>query len=144
MSFNFFRPKPGRFGTAVTCMHGRAQGNIGASGDTEHNFGAFPAKCLINRAVVSAETVPVGAGTVTAVLKKYDASANEAVTLTSAVNLEALTAQEGTALSFLSTLTEAERTLDTGDTLLFLISSSSTISTQPDDLVVNTELLVLE
>lgn len=141
--FNFFMPKPGRFGTAVTCMHGRAQGNIGASGDTSHNFGAFPAKSFINRAVVSAETVPVGAGTVTAVLQKYDASANTAVTLTSAVDLEALTAKEGTALSFLSTLTTAQRTLDTGDTLQFVITSSSTISTQPDDLVVNTELLVL-
>lgn len=140
---NFFMPKPGRFGTAVALLHGRAQGNIGASGDTEHNFGAVPAKSYISRAVVSAETVPVGAGTVTAVLRKYDASANAYVTLTSAVDLETLTAKEGTALSFLSTLSDAERTLDTGDTLVFLITSSSTISTQPDDLVVNTELFVL-
>jgi hypothetical protein len=144
MSFNFFRPKPGRFGTASVCLTGRAQGNIGASGDTEHCFGSFPAKSLINRTVVSAETVPVGAGTVTAVLKKYDASANAYVTLTSAINLETLTAREGTAMSFLSTLTQADRTLDTGDTVAFLITSSSTISTQPDDLMVNTELLVLE
>lgn len=140
---DYFRPKPGRFGISSTMMHGRAQGNITASGDTEHNFGASPAKAFVNAAVVSADVVPVGGGTITAILRKYDASANAYVTLTSAVDLEALTAKEGTALSFISTLTQAQRTLDTGDTLVFLITASGTVTTQPDDLVVNTELLVL-
>jgi hypothetical protein len=142
MAFNFFSPKPGRFGIATTLLVGRCQTTM-ANGVT-YQFGSHPAKCLISRAVVSALTVPVSnAGTITGVLQKYDASANAAVTLTGNVNLEALTAKEGTAVSLLTTLTDAQKTLDTGDTLQFVITSG-TVDTQPVDLMVNTELLVLE
>jgi hypothetical protein len=109
-----------------------------------YNFGSHPAKCVISRAVVSAGTVPVSnAGTITGVLQKYDASANAAVPLTASVNLETLVAHEGTAVALLTTLTDAQKTLDTGDTLRFVITSG-TVDTQPVDLMVNTELLVLE
>lgn len=142
MAFNFFGPKPGRFGVASTLLVGRCQTTM-ANGVT-YQFGSHPAKCLISRAVVSALTAPVSnAGAVTGVLQKYDASANAAVTLTASVNLETLTAKEGTAVSLLTTLTDAQKTLDTGDTLQFVITSG-TIDTQPVDLMVNTELLVLE
>ncbi len=50
-------------------------------------------RCLINRALVSAGTVPASAsGTILATLEKYDAAANAAVTLTANIDLEALTA----------------------------------------------------
>lgn len=142
MAFNFFSPKPGRFGVASTLLVGRCQTTM-ANGVT-YQFGSHPAKCLVSRAMVSALTVPVSsAGAVTGVLQKYDASANAAVTLTASINLETLTSKEGTAVALLSSLTDAQKTLDTGDTLQFVITSG-TIDTQPVDLMVNTELLVLE
>jgi hypothetical protein len=142
MAFNFFSPKPGRFGVASTLLVGRC--NATMANGVIYNFGSHPAKCVISRAVVSAGTVPVSnAGTITGVLQKYDASANAAVPLTASVNLETLVAHEGTAVALLTTLTDAQKTLDTGDTLRFVITSG-TVDTQPVDLMVNTELLVLE
>jgi len=139
--FNFFAPKPGRFGVASTLLVGRCQTTM-ANGVT-YQFGSHPAKCLIARATVSALTAPISsAGAVTGVLQKYDASANAAVALTDSVNLETLTSKEGTAVPLLTTLTDAQRTLDVGDTLQFVITSGA-IDTQPVDLMVNTELFVL-
>jgi len=145
MAYNFFAPKPGRLGVLPNVLVGRCDAAIGNSGDTTYSFGSHPARCYINRAVVSAGTVPASAGgAITAVLKKYDASANAAVTLTGSIDLEALTANEGTAVSLLATLTDAERTLDDGDTLQFVVTAASTVDTAAVDLYVNTELFVLE
>lgn len=145
MSLNFFRPKPGRFGVASSVIVGRCAAAIGDSTTTVYNFGAHPARCEIARAVVSAGTVPASAGgTIVGVLQKYDASANAAVTLSGNVDLEALVAHEGTAIPLLTTLTDAQKTLDTGDTLRFSVVTTSTVGTAAVDLVVNTEVLVLE
>lgn len=139
---NAFLPKPGRFGVLPNLLPGKC-GTIGDSTTTVFNFGGHPAPCVINRAVVSAQTVPVSSGgTILAVLQKYDASANAAVTLTADIDLEALTANEGTAVTLLSTLTEAQRTLDVGDTLQLSVVTTSSVGTAAVDLTVNTELLV--
>jgi len=122
---------------------GRCDAAIGNSTTTTYSFGSHPAKCYINRAVVSAGTVPAStSGTILGVIQKYDASANSAVTLTADVDLEALTAKEGTAVALLSTLTDAERTLDTGDTLQFVVTTNNTVTTAAVDLMVNVELFV--
>jgi len=93
--------------------------------------------------VVSASTVPASSGgTILGVIQKYDASADAAVTLTDNVDLEALTEKEGTAVALLSTLTDAQRTLDTGDTLQFVVTTTSTVGTAAVDLMVNVELFV--
>ncbi len=140
---NAFSPLAGRFGIMPNLLVGRCDAAIGNSTTTTYNFGSHPAKCIINRATVSAGTVPAStSGTITGVLQKYDASANAAVTLTSAVDLEALTAKEGTALTFLTTLTDAEKLLDTGDTVQFVVTTDNTVTTAAVDLMVNTELLV--
>ncbi len=140
---NAFSPLAGRFGIMPNLLAGRCDAAIGDNTTTTYSFGSHPAKCLINRAVVSAGTVPAStSGTITGVLQKYDASANAAVTLTSAVDLEALTAKEGTALTFLTTLTDAEKLLDTGDTVQFVVTTDNTVTTAAVDLMVNTELLV--
>jgi hypothetical protein len=140
-----FQPKPGRFGVVPNLVQGRCDATIGNNTTTTYNFGAHPAKAYINRAVVSAGTVPVSAsGTILGVLQKYDASANAAVALTGNVDLEALTAHEGTAAAILSTLTDAERTMDTGDTLRFVVTTNNTVGTANVDLMVNVELLILE
>ena len=140
---NFFAPTAGRFGIMPNLLAGRCDAAIGDNTTTTYSFGSHPAKCIVNRATVSAGTVPAStSGTITGVLQKYDASANAAVTLTSAVDLEALTANEGTALTFLTTLTDAEKLLDTGDVVLFVVTTYNTVTTAAVDLMVNGELLV--
>jgi hypothetical protein len=140
---NFFSPLAGRFGIMPNLLAGRCDAAIGNSTTTTYSFGGHPAKCVINRAVVSAGTVPAStSGTILAVLQKYDASANTAVTLTDNVDLEALTAKEGTAVTLLTTLTDAEKLLDTGDTLQFVVTTNNTVTTAAVDLMVNVELLV--
>jgi len=143
MPYNIFAPTPGRLGVLPNLLVGRCDAAIGDSGATTYNFGSHPAKSYINRAVVSASVVPVSSGgTILGVIQKYDASANAAVTLTGNVDLEALTAKEGTAVALLSTLTDAQRTLDTGDTLQFVVTTDSTVTTAEVDLMVNIELFV--
>jgi 3-oxoacyl-ACP reductase-like protein len=143
MPYNIFAPTPGRLGVLPNLLVGRCDAAIGDSGTTTYNFGSHPAKCYINRAVVSASVVPASTGgTILGVIQKYDASANAAVTLTADVDLEALTAKEGTAVALLSTLTDAQRTLDTGDTLQFVVTTDSTVTTAEVDLMVNIELFV--
>lgn len=145
MPYNYFAPKPGRLGVFPNLVTGRCDAAIGNNTTTTYSFGSHPARCYINRAAVSAGTVPASAsGTIKGVIAKYDASANAAVTLTADVDLETLTANEATAVSMLSTLTDAQRTLDTGDTLQFVVTTTNTVGTAAVDLMVNIELLVLE
>ena len=140
---NFFSPAAGRFGVLPDLLAGRCDAAIGNSTTTTYNFGGHPAKCLINRAMVSAGTVPAStSGTILGVLQKYDATANSAVALTDNVDLEALTAHEGTAVSLLSTLTTAQKTLLPGDTVRFVVTTNNTVTTAAVDLMVNVELLV--
>ena len=140
---NAFSPLAGRFGIMPNLLAGRCDAAIGNNTTTTYNFGSHPAKCIINRAVVSAGTVPAStSGTILGVLQKYDASANAAVTLTADVDLEALTAKEGTAVGLLTTLTDAEKLLDTGDTVQFVVTTTNTVTTAAVDLMVNVELLV--
>lgn len=140
---NFFSPLAGRFGIMPNLLVGRCAAAIGNSTTTTYNFGGHPAKCIINRAVVSAGTVPAStSGTILGVLQKYDASADAAVALTDNVDLEALTAHEGTAVTLLTTLTDAQKLLDTGDTVRFVVTTNNTVTTAAVDLMVNVELLV--
>ena len=146
MSLNFFRPKPGRFGIASTLLSAQLPNNaIADSTTTTLYIGAHPAKCQIERAVVSAAVVPASSGgTILGVLQKYDASANADVTLSGNIDLEAMTALEATPIPLLSTLTPAQLLLDTGDTVRFVITASSTLQTSEEALTVNVELLVQE
>jgi hypothetical protein len=143
MPYNYFAPTPGRLGVLPNLLVGRCDAAIGNSTTTTYSFGSHPAKCYINRAVVSAGTVPAStSGTILGVIQKYDASADAAVTLTADVDLEALVAKEGTAVALISTLTDAQRTLDTGDTLQFVVTTTNTVTTAAVDLLVNVELFV--
>lgn len=140
---NAFMPKPGRFGVLPNVLVGRCAAAIGNNTTTTYNFGGHPATCLITRALVSAGTVPAStSGTILATLEKYDATANAAVTLSGNIDLEALTAHEGTAVALLTTLTDAQRTLRPGDTLRLAVVTNNTVTTAAVDLVCNVELLV--
>lgn len=140
---NIFAPVPGRLGTMPNLLVGRCDAVIGNNTTTTYSFGGHPAVCNVNRAVVSAATVPAAtSGTILGVLQKYDASADTAVALTGNVDLEALTAHEGTAVALLSTLTDEQKTLAAGDTVRFVVTTNNTVTTAAVDLMVNVELLV--
>lgn len=139
---NAFLPQPGRLGVLPNVIPGRCVGDVANSDDTIYSFGSHPAPCVLSRAIVSAKTLPASTSAVTGVLQKYDATANAAVTLTAAVNLKALTAHEGTAVPLLTTLTAAQKAFNPGDTLRFVVTAAGTITTQPVDLIVTTEVLV--
>jgi hypothetical protein len=140
---NFFSPLAGRFGIMPNLLAGRCDAAIGNNTTTTYSFGGHPATCIINRAMVSAGTVPAAtSGTILGVLQKYDATANSAVALTDNVDLEALTAHEGTAVALLTTLTDAQKILRPGDTVRFVVTTNNTVTTAAVDLQVNVELLV--
>lgn len=142
--YTHFQPTPGRFGVVPNLVQGRCDAAIGNNTTTTYNFGAHPAKAYVNRAMVSAGTVPAAtSGTILGVIQKYDATANSAVALTGNVDLEALTAHEGTAVTLLSSLTDAQRTLLPGDTLRFVVTTNNTVTTAAVDLMVNVELFIL-
>lgn len=99
-----------------------------------------PGKLVVLRASCYTIVVPASAGgAVTATIEKYDASADATVALTAAFDLEALVASERSEITILSTLTEAQRTLDDGDTLRVVIAAG-TVETEPDELSFTIEL----
>jgi hypothetical protein len=156
MIYNFFKPKPGRFGVAPVLLN---SGQIGgtnflggaspltANGTTTFRLGGTAGrKCMVSRFGATVVTVPVDAdGAITAVLQKYDASADAVVVLTGPINLETLVTREETSVPFLASLTAAQATFDVGDALeVAVVNDSAAIDTQPAGLVFTVELLVQE
>lgn len=139
---NFFAPLPGRFGTVPVPMNsGRINTGTLAAGTQTHNMGAFAAKSLINRATSCAEVFPTAGTSCVVTLVKM--TGVTALTLTSDLDINAKTANVPLQFAFLSTLTEAERTLNPGDSLRVSIVTVGAVSVQPDDVTVSVELLVL-
>jgi hypothetical protein len=139
------KAKAGRFGTHPVFVHW-GNDTITANTTTRQMCGAAPTRAAIVKVVACAYTVPVDSdGTILATLKKWDKSAAADVTLSSALDLEALTAKEGTSFTISSTLTDDQRTLDTGDTLrVEIVNNSAAIDTAPVGLRFVAELLVVE
>lgn len=141
---NYFRPRPGRFGTQLVLLtSGRINTGTLAAGTQTHTIGGLPRKAIISGITVAAETYPTAATNCTVTLVKRDASAAGDVTLSSAVDINAQTA--GTAINgaLLTTLTDQQLLLDTSDTLKLSLVTTGSVTVQPDDLVVTVELLVL-
>lgn len=142
----FRREKAGRFGTHPVAMQGSIA-TFTANDTTDVVVGCYPAKaCIAPKFSVAVTVAPADAdGAITGILYKYDASANAAVALSAATDLETLTAFEGRRVDVLATLTDAQRTLDEGDFLYFRVTNdSAAINTQPGVFVVNVEVFVLE
>jgi len=82
-------------------------------------------------------------GTITATLYKYDVSAAAEYVLTGAINMETLVPHMNVSLPILSTVTDAQRVLEVGDSVIIrLVSDSAVIDTQPQ-IEVTVELAVL-
>lgn len=154
--YSFFKPKPGRFGVAPVLV------NSGQIGGTNYLGGASPLtantattfrlggtagrRVAVSRFGASVVTVPADAdGTITAVLQKYNAVTNAAVTLTGPIDLEALVTREQASVPLLASVTPAQATLGPNDTLEVVVTNNSAaIDTQPAGLVFTVELLVQE
>lgn len=83
-------------------------------------------------------------GTILATVRKYDASGDAHVTLSAAIDLEAVTTKERAVAGVASAATEAQLLLDDGDVLnIAVVSNSAAIDTQPTLLSFTVELLQL-
>lgn len=140
MPLNNFAPQPGRFGTLPIAIGGWMNTGVLAAGTVTHNLGGFPANAIINRASFCAETFPTAATSCVATISKVTGAT--VVVLTSSLNVNTQTANTPLQFVFLTTTTEAQRTLTTADSLRVTIVTTGVVSVQPDDVTVNVELLV--
>lgn len=156
MGFNFFAPKPGRFGVIPAfAKTGQIGGTnflggtspLTANSTTIFRLGGFGGRRVqFSRLGATAVTVPADAdGTILATAVKYDASADATVTLSQNLDLEALVTREEAFANPLATLTDAQITLDIGDALeIHVVNNSAAINTQPAGLVFTVEVTVLD
>jgi hypothetical protein len=143
MPQTFFAPKAGRYGTQpIPYNSGRINTGTLAAGTQTHNAGGLPTKCWINKASLCAETFPTAATSCAVTLFKMTGAT--AVALTSALDINTKTADTPLQFSFLTTLTDAQRTLTTADSLRISIVTVGSVTVQPDDVTVAYELLALE
>jgi hypothetical protein len=144
MAYNFFAPKPGRLGVHPIIVPSEilVTGGTLAAGTENHSVCASPAKAYINRASFCATTYPTASTSCVATLFKMTGAT--AVALTSGLAISAAAADTPLQFTFLTTTTDANRTLNQGDSLRVALVTTGTVSVQPDDLAVYTELLVIE
>lgn len=135
-----FRPRPGRFGIMPVVVSSQIIGGTDLNSNPKFYIPTPPGRLIVLRASVYTVTVPVDASTCTAKLVKYDASTTSEVDLTNTIDLEALTASQRSDLVFPTTTTEAQRRLDTGDTIRIVVASSATQSTNPVGMSFTVEL----
>jgi hypothetical protein len=143
MAYNFFAPKPGRLGTLpVPLNSGRLNTGTLAAGTDNHNIGGFPAKAYVNRATLCAGTYPTAA--TSCVVTLFEMTGATAVALTDGLNINAQTAETPLQFVFLTSTTDAQRTLTTASSLRVAMVTVGAVSVQPDDITVTVELLVQE
>jgi hypothetical protein len=140
---NYYSPKPGRFGTIpMPYNSGRLNTGTLAAGTQTHNIGGLPTKSQVWRASLCAETFPTAATSCQVTLFKMTGAT--ALALTSALDINAKTADTPLQFTVLTTLTEAQRTITQGDSLRVSIVTVGAVSVQPDDVTVTVELLAQE
>jgi hypothetical protein len=147
MPYNFFAPKPGRFGVLPTIMNsGRLNTGTLAAGTQTHNIGGYSTKSYISKAAVCAETYPTAATSCRIELYKMTGATALALTATgaSALSINTQAADTPIQIPILSTLTDAQRTLQPGDSLRISIVTVGAVSVQPEDVTVSVELFVEE
>ncbi len=142
MPYNFFGPKPGRFGVMPVSVVVRPTFGTLAAGTVVHNIGSYPGKCYISKVCISGGTFPTAATSIEATLRKKPSST--AVALTSAIDINTQTAGTAVQGAFLTTLTDANRTLNAGETLELSVVTTGSVTVQPTDVFVVVELLVEE
>jgi hypothetical protein len=143
MAYNFFAPKPGRLGVHPVIVSNEllpTGGTLGV-GTENHNVCASPAKAYVNRASICAAVFPTATSCTAQLFKMTGATA---VALTDTLIITGAAANVPLQLVFLTTTTDANRTLNQGDSLRLAVVTGATVTIQPDDLAVYVELLVTE
>lgn len=140
----YFAPKPGRFGIQpVAFPSGRLNtGTLPTAGTQDHNVGSYPGRSYVNRAILCAETYPNVATSCT--LQLFKMTGATALALTNAVNINNQTANVPIVMTMDATLTEAQRTITTGDSIRVRITTGGAPTGSGDDVTVVVELLVVE
>jgi len=142
---NFFAPKPGRFGTqSVVISRKLDTGTLAAGTLTFHLAGlGTNRRAIVDNVNISAQTYPTAATSVVATLVKRDVSAAGNVSLSDGIAVSAKTAETVQQGTLVSSLTDAQKLLDYGDTLKLSLVTTGAVSVQPVDLTVTVELLLL-
>lgn len=149
MPYKHFRPLPGRYGSMPVAIQSAVIGTggtaVGATATTNYSFGGYPQKAWIEAFAVSAQVVAAGGAAITVQIFKRDVSAGADVALTGAVSLTSsfLTAVNRAFVIPVTATSDADRLLDTGDTLIARVVAAGTVTTQPVQGIVAAELLVV-
>lgn len=151
----FFRPRRAKdFGAQIVTLNTPIPSitanvtntyGLGSVSDKDDTAAAPGNLAYVDEAFVGALALVADAdGTTLLNLIKYDASAAAGVTLVSSFDLEAQTLGQSDRLPLVSTLTDAQRTLDFGDFLyVSIVNNSAAINTQPSAMAVTVKLKIL-
>lgn len=142
-----YSPGPGRYGTNPIVAAASNVGALTANTTTTFFLALPPGKFFINKLIMTTNVVAADAdGTVLATFQKYDGVANSAVALNTAADLETMTTKESTVVNVLSSLTDAQRIVNTanGDSIYVdVVNNSAALNTQPTNLCFAVELFQL-
>lgn len=120
-----FSPKPGRFGVMPVIISTGVLGDFTANTDTPFYIPVPEGDYYFASANYQTVTVPADSdGVITALVKKYRAVENDEVTLSVALDLELAVTRERLPFS-LAGITDINRVLHTGDTLLVDVTNDS-------------------
>jgi hypothetical protein len=142
MSYNFFKPKPGRFGVECVTLTVKPTFGTLAAGTVAHMLGGFSKRAIVSGISIAATTFPTAATSVVATLQKKPSGT--AVALTAGLDINAKTAATAVTSGVLGTASQANLTVNPGETLLLSVVTTGSVTVQPVDVVVTVELLVQE
>jgi hypothetical protein len=137
---NFFRPKPGRFGvqpTLVPVVVGTGGTSVAGTATTTVVVPTPRRRCFVESITINGLVAAASTGTVTAQVKKRDASAASDVNLTAATSIESdVITAANTVANVAITGTELQRIVEVGDLLKIDLVASAAVGTQPTATVV--------
>jgi hypothetical protein len=139
----FFSPTPGRLGVSPTLLtSGRLNTGTLAAGTQIHALGGYPgvpAGCWAF--CISATEFPTAATSCAVRVLKRPAAGGAAVPLTGSLSINNITDNVAHQIPVLTTLTDAQRTLEVGAMLEVELVTVGAVSVQPVNLAVVAELL---
>ena len=137
-----FKPTAGRFGLNLVTLTVRPAFGTLAAGTVVHLLGAYPKRCYVSNVTISGAVFPTAATSIVATLRKKPSGT--VVPLTTGIDINAKTADTAVQGAFLSTLTDANRVLNPGETLNLSVVTTGSVTVQPTEVTVIVELAVLE
>jgi hypothetical protein len=146
MAFNWFRPRPGRYGIEViTCEYGNPGPilPVAVASSTVIYRNATPRRRLyVESLSVQIGTLATGSSTITIRPFKRNSIGAVSVALAAAFDLKTGTVDNAQAVAV--TATDSQRTFQDGDYIAWDIVAAGTITQQPVDLFMVSEFAVLE